>query len=194
MGHRLSQNGRPSQKTEPHLQAAFDFMPEEIRQHRRFGGAEGVVAADFRTQSKLVDRQVAGLVSRIAAARLRQVLSPVQPVNDLLPPEMSHETPILPTPTTFPSAEGEERLSSGPAMRGSQKSHEPKSYEPKSYEADMTMLETERATLRDAGVALFYFRDDAAQQPVAAQRLHPRPLPARYYDLTLLPERQNKAA
>lgn len=156
-------------------QAAFDFMPGEIRHQQRFGGAEAASVADFRTQSKLVDRQVAGLVSRIAAARLREILAPSQPsasrvsahqpANDgtyLSTPVT--ETPVLDTPTMFPN----------PRFQGPRLS-------------SVAALEKDRAALRDAGTALFYFRDDATAQPVEMQRLHPRPLPMRYYDIDLLP-------
>lgn len=119
------------------IQAAFDFLPRDIRHSLRFGDAALAGRADFRSQSRLIDRQVAGFGSRIAAARLREVLMPAP----------HSETQSL-------SAQE---------------------------------LTRQRDILREIGTAIFYFRDDdePSQQATRSQtqRLHPRPLPARYYDV-----------
>lgn len=51
---------------------------------------------------------------------------------------------------------------------------------------DLDVLQRARAEMRERGSVLFYFRDGdelpPEKAPVAQQRLHPRPLPARYYD------------
>lgn len=122
------------------IQASFDFLPEEMRARHRFGGDDHAAWAQRRAQLKLVDRQVITTGSRLAAARLREILRPAGPT--------LAETPSAPT------------------------------------ESDRLMQQ--RAELRALGAALFYFRDEPPAMTSDAgdacqQRLHPRPLPARYF-------------
>ncbi|WP_374654277.1 hypothetical protein [Dongia sp.] len=115
------------------LQASFDFLPEEMRHRRRFGTGAAADWAQRRAQLRLIDRQMVGLGSRIAAARLREILKPAE--------------------------------QDGPSPEA---------------------LAAARAELRELGSAVFYFgnrEEDAVPEPgMAQQRLHPRPLPARYFD------------
>jgi len=120
-------------------QASFDFLPEEMRSRQRFGSQDNADWAERRARLRLIDRQVISTGSRLAAARLREILRPAEPAAE--PASIGTET---------------ERLSS------------------------------QRAELRELGAALFYFRDEmpAAEPDVGdtvQQRLHPRPLPARYF-------------
>jgi hypothetical protein len=120
------------------VQASFDFLPEEARRRHRFGSVAAADRAERRARLKLIDAQVAGLGSRIAAARLREILKPADPA-----PTVSSE---------FVSADA---------------------------------LVAARTELREIGSAIFYFRngEEMSQEPKnAQQRLHPRPLPPRYYD------------
>ena len=72
--------GAPMKNTgiadEAMVQASFDFLPQEMRLQRRYGSASGIEAARRRAQLRLIDRQAAGLGSRIVAARLREILKP----------------------------------------------------------------------------------------------------------------------
>lgn len=118
------------------VQASFDFLPEEMRIRRRFGSEDAADWAQRRAQLKLIDRQVISTGSRLAAARLREILRPVEKA------------------------------------------------EPVGTETDQ--LTQQRAELRELGAALFYFRDEPPAMTVdesdpQQQRLHPRPLPARYF-------------
>lgn len=130
------------------FQASFDFLPEEIRSRHRFGAEDAAEWAQRRARLKLIDRQVISTGSRLAAARLREILRPVEPM-----------------------------------------SVEPISLEPAPAEADAgktDRLVQQRAELRELGAALFYFRDEtpammADEGNARQQRLHPRPLPARYF-------------
>lgn len=122
-------------------QASFDFLPEELRRHSRFGSEDAADWAERRAKLKVIDRQVISTGSRLAAARLREILRPA---------ERAAESP---------------------------------------NEADrpeMDRLAQQRAELRDMGAVLFYFRDEppaitAEEGDLHQQRLHPRPLPARYF-------------
>lgn len=121
------------------VQASFDFLPEEARRRHRFGSIAAAEWAERRARLRLVDAQIAGLGSRIAAARLREILKPADPVS-----------PISPDAPVSPDA-----------------------------------LVAARAELREIGSAIFYFRngEEMSQEPqTTQQRLHPRPLPPRYYD------------
>jgi hypothetical protein len=126
---------------EASIQASFDFLPEEMRSRRRFGNDDQAEWAQRRAQLKLIDRQVITTGSRLAAARLREILRPVDPA----------------VATTAPAA----------AVTESEQ------------------LMQQRAELRALGAALFYFRDEppaaAEEGDARQQRLHPRPLPARYF-------------
>jgi hypothetical protein len=118
------------------VQASFDFLPEEMRSRRRFGSDEAADWAQRRAQLKLIDRQVISTGSRLAAARLREILRPAEPV----------------AATT----------------------------------GETDRLAQQRTELRELGAALFYFRDEPPAMTVdegdpQQQRLHPRPLPARYF-------------
>ncbi len=120
-------------------QATFDFLPEELRLQQRFGSTDAADWAERRARLKVIDRQVISTGSRLAAARLREILRPDEPAADAV------------TNLT---------------------------------EADR--LARQRADLRDMGAALFYFRDEplavaANEGDLRQQRLHPRPLPARYF-------------
>ena len=136
------------------VQAAFDFMPAEMRQRLRFGDVLRAGKAEMRNQSWMIDRQVVGLGSRIAAARLREILRPASEKGsstlgpDVLAPSPA-ETQILTQPTMVSRD-----------------------------------LVQQREILREIGTAVFYFRDEHETPPeeaVQSQRLHPRALPARYY-------------
>lgn len=124
-------------------QASFDFLPEEMRSRHRFGAEDAAAWAQRRAQLRLIDRQVISTGSRLAAARLREILRPTNSI----------------------------------------------SAEPVLAEADAAAtdrLTQQRAELRELGAALFYFRDEppamaANEGDARQQRLHPRPLPARYF-------------
>ncbi|MBI2256249.1 MAG: hypothetical protein HYU58_16620 [Proteobacteria bacterium] len=125
------------------LQASFDFLPEEMRLRRRFGSENAAEWAQRRAQLKLIDRQVISTGSRLAAARLREILRPTESA----PAESDH--PPIDRP-------------------------------------EIDRLAQQRAELRELGAALFYFRDEPPAVTVdegdaRQQRLHPRPLPARYF-------------
>lgn len=145
------------------LQATFDFLPQELRHRRRFGSEAAAEAAERRAQLRLVDRQVTGLGSRIVAARLREILRPREiGVGEIgggeigvgeIAPVLGQECDASPIASSAPSAP-----------------------------RDLATLEQERAALREFGNVLFYFRDGEELSQVTQQRLHPRPLPARYYD------------
>jgi hypothetical protein len=84
------------------VQAAFDFMPAEMRQRLRFGDVLRAGKADMRNQSWMIDRQVVGLGSRIAAARLREILRPASEKESLGSDVLAQspaETQILAQPT-----------------------------------------------------------------------------------------------
>nr|WP_298683245.1 hypothetical protein [uncultured Dongia sp.] len=146
------------------VQATFDFLPQEIRHRMRFGDVLKAGQADMRHHSRMIDRQVVGLGSRIAAARLREILRPDSergrnPLGIDAVEETLGETQILeqglssvrPSATARPGAEA---------------------------------LQQQRDILREIGTAVFYFRDEEETPSdirVEMQRLHPRPLPARYY-------------
>jgi len=144
--------------SEQQIQATFDFLPQEIRHRMRFGDVLKAGQADMRHHSRMIDRQVVGLGSRIAAARLREILRPESErvrsdVGIDVAEDALSETQIL-----------EQRLSS------TQPSPE--------------VLQQQRDILREIGTAVFYFRDEEempSDMHVEMQRLHPRPLPARYY-------------
>jgi hypothetical protein len=145
------------------LQATFDFLPQELRRRRRFGSEVAAEAAERRAQLRLVDRQVTGLGSRIVAARLREILRP----REISGGEIGRGeigggeiAPVL----------GQE-CNAGPIPS-------PVSSAPR----DLAALERERAALRELGNVLFYFRDGEDLSQVTQQKLHPRPLPPRYYD------------
>jgi hypothetical protein len=123
------------------IQASFDFLPEEMRSRHRFGNDDQAEWAQRRAQLKLIDRQVITTGSRLAAARLREILRPADPAVDA---------------SVSAAATDSERLMQ------------------------------QRAELRAQGAALFYFRDEPPAATAEAgdtrqQRLHPRPLPARYF-------------
>ncbi|MDY0872238.1 hypothetical protein [Dongia rigui] len=127
------------------VQASFDFLPEEMRTRNRFGSGDQAAWAQRRAQLKLVDRQVITTGSRLAAARLREILRPAEP-----------------------SAPEQSAAEAATATTESQR------------------LQQQRADLRALGAALFYFRDEpsavtADEGDARQQRLHPRPLPARYF-------------
>jgi len=116
------------------VQASFDFLPEDMRTRRRFGTDDAADWAQRRAQLKLIDRQVISTGSRLAAARLREILRPAEAA----------------------------------------------------AETETDRLSQQRAELRELGTALFYFRDEPPAMTVdegdrQQQRLHPRPLPARYF-------------
>jgi hypothetical protein len=135
------------------LQATFDFLPQELRHRRRFGSEAAAEAAERRAQLRLVDRQVTGLGSRIVAARLREILRPREISAGEIAPVLGQECDASPIATSVPS-----------------------------IPRDLAALERERAALREMGNVLFYFRDGEELSQVTQQKLHPRPLPARYYD------------
>jgi hypothetical protein len=117
-------------------QAAFDFLPTEMRHRLRFGGQSRANHADLTAQSRSIDRQTVHLGTRIAAARMREILRSV-------PTEI---TAVRPTALD---------------------------------------LSQQRDALREIGTVVFYFREKSEQSQevlVESQRLHPRPLPARYFD------------
>lgn len=60
-------------------QASFDFLPEEMRLRRRFGSEDGAEWAERRAKLKVIDRQIISTGSRLAAARLREILRPIEP-------------------------------------------------------------------------------------------------------------------
>ena len=135
------------------LQATFDFLPQELRHRRRFGSKVAAEAAERQAQLRLVDRQVTGLGSRIVAARLREILRPREIGGGEISPVLGQE-----------------------CNAGSISS--PVSSAPR----DLAALEGERAALRELGNVLFYFRDGEELSQVTQQKLHPRPLPPRYYN------------
>lgn len=120
-------------------QATFDFLPEDLRRQQRFGSTDAADWAERRARLKLIDRQVISTGSRLAAARLREILRPDEPAADAV-------TNLTET----------------------------------------DRLAQQRADLREMGATLFYFRDEplaiaANEGDLRQQRLHPRPLPARYF-------------
>jgi hypothetical protein len=130
---------------EASIQATFDFLPEDMRSRRRFGSDDAAEWAQRRAQLKLIDRQVITTGSRLAAARLREILRPADSA-------MTEPAEAIATPDAM--------------------------------EADRLMQQ--RAELRALGAALFYFRDEppamtVEEGDIRQQRLHPRPLPARYF-------------
>ncbi|MBK8159898.1 MAG: hypothetical protein IPK59_14405 [Rhodospirillaceae bacterium] len=152
-----------------HVQAAFDFLPQEMRHRMRFKDVLQAGRADLRNHSRLIDRQVVGIGSRIAAARLREILRPADEV-----------------------AAGWAQSAPGMNMP------EGAAAETKSLEMDAMTTDTglisqarsntvalaqQREILREIGTAVFYFRDEdeTPSTSIGMQRLHPRPLPARYY-------------
>lgn len=155
------------------VQAAFDFMPQEMRQRLRFGDVLRAGRAELRNHSWMIDRQVVGLGSRIAAARLREILRPAsegglalqdQCEQDELgmdvPKTAAGETQILDDQTAVSQRTAKTRLSSAQDLM------------------------QQREILREIGTAVFYFRDEddvPSDAMLPSQRLHPRPLPARYY-------------
>lgn len=142
--------GTEQQGGDQEIQAAFDFMPQEMRHRLRFGDVLRAGRADVRNQSWMIDRQVVGLGSRIAAARLREIL---RPAADYGAPDHKISEPDM-----DPSRQ--------------------------TIREDSRDLAQQREILREIGTAVFYFRDEDETPPditVQSQRLHPRPLPARYY-------------
>lgn len=147
-----------------HVQAAFDFMPQEMRQRVRFGDVLRAGRAEWRSQSSMIDRQVVGLGSRIAAARLREILRPASEMGMDAPRMTSSETQILDEQIMVPNTP-------------------PAGKSPSAQD-----LMQQRDILREIGTAVFYFRDEADMPQDAkalSQRLHPRPLSARYYGAPL---------
>ncbi|WP_374310778.1 hypothetical protein [Dongia sp.] len=140
------------------LQATFDFLPQELRHRRRFGSEAAAEAAERRAQLRLVDRQVTGLGSRIVAARLREILRPRE------------------------ISAGEIGAGEIAPVLGQECNADPIRSSVPSVPRDLAALERERAALREMGNVLFYFRDGEELSQVTQQKLHPRPLPARYYD------------
>lgn len=141
------------------VQAAFDFMPAEMRQRLRFGDVLRAGKAEMRNQSWMIDRQVVGLGSRIAAARLREIL---RPASESLASENGTSTLGTDVLALSPA---ETQILTQPTMVSRD-------------------LMQQREILREIGTAVFYFRDDHETPPeeaVQSQRLHPRALPARYY-------------
>lgn len=140
------------------LQASFDFLPADMRRRLRFGDNSSADRAEFRARMQQIDRQFANLGSRIAAARMREVLRPApEPGADPLAPT---EIPIALVPPTSPECPTGQELT------------------------------RQRDALREIGAAIFHFdsgREDEQYRHLGPgsqqQRLHPRPLPARYYDV-----------
>ncbi len=125
-------------------QSSFDFLPEEMRLRRRFGSGDAADWAARRARLKVIDRQIISTGSRLAAARLREILRPIEPA------------------TEEPAAK------------------------PVGNVAEMDRLAAQRAELRELGATLFYFRNQPAMvyeqdDEISQQRIHPRPLPARYF-------------
>ncbi len=154
------------------LQATFDFLPQEMRHRRRFGSEAAAEAAERRAQLRLVDRQVTGLGSRIVAARLREILRPREiGVGEIGVGEIG----------VGEIAVGEITVGEIAPVLGQECNTGPMPAIP-SAPRDLETLERERAALREMGNVLFYFRDGEELSQVTQQKLHPRPLPARYYD------------
>jgi hypothetical protein len=151
----LSRNNGDDQQ----VQAAFDFMPAEMRQRLRFGDVLRAGKADMRNQSWMIDRQVVGLGSRIAAARLREILRPASENPASVKGSLALGTDVL------AQSPAETQILTQPTM----------------VSRDLVQ---QREILREIGTAVFYFRDEHETPPeeaVQTQRLHPRALPARYY-------------
>lgn len=68
------------------FQASFDFLPTEIRVRHRFGSDSAKEQAERRAQLKFLDRQVISTGSRLAAARLREILRPTEQFSDVTEP------------------------------------------------------------------------------------------------------------
>jgi hypothetical protein len=163
-------NGRRSEAQQ--IQAAFDFLPQEMRHRMRFADVLRAGRADLRNQSRLIDRQVVGIGSRIAAARLREIL---RPAHELAAPALGMNMPESAAVETESLELGAVTTDTGLI------SQQAGSRSPATSNA--AELAAQREILREIGTAVFYFRDEDETLPegVQMQRLHPRPLPARYY-------------
>lgn len=159
----MARNAGSDQQTiseDGQVQAAFDFMPQEMRHRLRFGDVLRAGRADLRNQSWMIDRQVVGIGSRIAAARLREILRPASDYGAAAYEATAYEA------AAYEASEA-----------GMDSSHQ------MAREASQDLAQ-QREILREIGTAVFYFRDEEetpADIAVQSQRLHPRPLPARYY-------------
>ena len=177
-GLKLKAGGRRSEA--PHVQAAFDFLPQEMRHRLRFKDVLQAGRADLRNQSRLVDRQIVGIGSRIAAARLREILRPAheQPAHEHPDNEHpDHESALQGIGMNGPACDAAmtESLDLGAMTTPTGLISQGASH--------VAELARQREILREIGTAVFYFRAEEETPPemVQAQRLHPRPLPARYY-------------
>jgi hypothetical protein len=153
-----------SQGSAQQIQATFDFLPQEMRHRMRFGDVLKAGQADMRHHSRMIDRQVVGMGSRIAAARLREIL---RPDSERVPTDIGIRSEI--GIDMAAEALGETSILAQ-GLSSTQPSTE--------------VLQQQRDILREIGTAVFYFRDEEetpADTRVTMQRLHPRPLPARYY-------------
>ena len=163
-------NGRRSEAQQ--IQAAFDFLPQEMRHRMRFADVLRAGRADLRNQSRLIDRQVVGIGSRIAAARLREILRPAQ---EWAQPALGMNMPESAAAETENLEQGAMTTDTGllSQQAGSRSL----------ATSNAAELAAQREILREIGTAIFYFRDEDETPPegVQMQRLHPRPLPARYY-------------
>jgi len=161
------------------VQAAFDFLPQEMRHRMRFSDVLRAGRADLRNHSRLIDRQVVRIGSRIAAARLREIL---RPAHELTGPELT--APEL-APGWAQPASGMNMTESAAAETESLEQGAMATETGLISQATSTAvkLAEQREILREIGTAVFYFRDEeeTPTDGVRMQRLHPRPLPARYY-------------